>query len=662
MKILDRYILTTYLKTFFSVFIILMLIFILQTIWLFIKELAGKDLDVIIIFKFLMYYAPKLIPLVLPLTILLSSIMVFGSFAENYEFAAMKSTGISLQRAMAGLSVFIVLLGVVTFFFANNVIPWGEYNSYNLRKNIAKLKPAMAIAEGQFNEVGTINIKVAKKTGDKGQYLHDVVIHKKAETGSGNYTTIIAKEGELIGQETSDVLKLILKDGNYYDDTPPKKAKERRRRPLTKSSFKTYTINTDLSQLNDIDLEEKNVTDKYNMLDISDLTYTIDSLKQQEIEDYEAFSKNVYNRFGVKNLNGGIKPKKDSIFTGSNVLDIFSTYEKLQIVEMAYNSTSSTKQIIYTNEKSFKAKSSWVNKHVIALHEKLSLGFACVILFFVGAPLGALIRKGGLGLPMVVAILLFLTYHFIGIFAKNSAKDGSFNPILASWFSTLIMLPLSVFLTRRATADKGLFEFDHIIEPIKKLLSIKNKNTDSDNDGYSWDFADFNRYKEDKLLEIIKDPTSYNYHPLGKIEALQTLERRNLSLDAIRSKGVNIDPAFDISKRLVSKFTLFSKLAFVFYCTGVIPLILFFVFNNNKLPQLASTTLLISVISFVLFLITYIIQHLKISTFYKHINQRQKSPNVFMFILGLFLYPIVYVLTKQKAKEDLSRYAVQLLN
>lgn len=163
MKILDRYILTTYLKTFFSVFIILMLIFVLQTIWLYIKELAGKDLDMVVILKFLFYFTPKLIPLVLPLTILLASIMVFGSFAENYEFAAMKSTGISLQRAMTGLSIFIVGLGITTFLFANNVIPWAEFNSHNLRKNIATLKPAMVIAEGQFNDVMDYNIKVEKK-------------------------------------------------------------------------------------------------------------------------------------------------------------------------------------------------------------------------------------------------------------------------------------------------------------------------------------------------------------------------------------------------------------------------------------------------------------------------------------------------------------------
>ena len=139
MKILDKYILVSYLKTFFTVFVILMFIFVLQTIWLYIGELAGKDLDAGIILKFLLYFSPKLIPLVLPLTILLASIMTFGSFAENYEFAAMKSSGISLQRAMRSLTFFILLVSLTAFFFANNVIPAAEFKSINLRKNIAQL-------------------------------------------------------------------------------------------------------------------------------------------------------------------------------------------------------------------------------------------------------------------------------------------------------------------------------------------------------------------------------------------------------------------------------------------------------------------------------------------------------------------------------------------
>ena len=194
-----------------------MLIFLLQSVWLYISELAGKDLDISIIFKFLTYISPRLIILILPLTILLSSIMVFGNFAENFEFAAMKSTGISLQRAMRSLSYFIVFIAIITFFFSNNVNPVAEYNFHNLRKNISKVKPTMAIAEGQFNQIGDIDIKVKDKSGDNGQYLTDVIIHQKKGV-IGNYTVIKSKTGEITSSSDSDILQLKLYDGNYYDE------------------------------------------------------------------------------------------------------------------------------------------------------------------------------------------------------------------------------------------------------------------------------------------------------------------------------------------------------------------------------------------------------------------------------------------------------------
>ena len=197
------------------------------------------------------------------LTILLASIMVFGSFAENYEFAAMKSTGISLQRAMRSLSVFIVFLGIVTFIFSNNVIPWANFNFYNLRKNIAKVQPAMAIAEGQFNDIGNYNIKVEEKSGDRGQYLKNVVIHQKKKR-TGNYTVIASKTGELISSENSNILQLILYDGNYYDEILSTNPKEAVKRPYAKSAFEEYIINVDLEGLNDVDLEDNRIT-SYNV-------------------------------------------------------------------------------------------------------------------------------------------------------------------------------------------------------------------------------------------------------------------------------------------------------------------------------------------------------------------------------------------------------------
>ena len=448
-----------------------MFIFVLQTIWLYIGELAGKDLDTAIILKFLLYFSPKLVPLVLPLTILLTSIMTFGSFAENYEFAAMKSSGISLQRAMSSLTVFILLISVLAFFFANNVIPASEYKSINLRKNIAQLKPAMAISEGVFNDLGNINIKVDKKHGPKDQYLSNVIIHKKAPRSNGNYTVIKAKEGELVGSTESNILSLILKEGNYYDEINPTSPSGRKKKPFAKSSFEEYTINIDLTDFNNVDLDEENYSNSHNMLKISELTKTIDSFSTSYNQDIDLFSSNLIGRSGLRSLGLGIKPT-DTVKAEvkETILELYEPYRASQIVNLAQGNVNGTVTTLEAKRTLFRQTEERLNKFEIALHEKYVLGFACIILFFVGAPLGAIIRKGGMGLPMVIAILLFLTYHFIGIFAKNSAENGSVSPFLASWLSTLIMLPLGIYLTHRATTDQGLFSFSSFLEPIKMLL------------------------------------------------------------------------------------------------------------------------------------------------------------------------------------------------
>ncbi|WP_051935881.1 LptF/LptG family permease [Salegentibacter sp. Hel_I_6] len=469
MKILDRYILVSYLKTFFTVFIILMFIFVLQTIWLYIGELAGKDLDTEIIFKFLLYFSPKLVPLVLPLTILLTSIMTFGNFAENYEFAAMKSSGISLQRAMRGLTVFILFVSVTAFFFANNVIPAAEYKSINLRKNIAKLKPAMAITEGVFNDLGTINIKVEDKSGDNGEYLTDVIIHKKTAR-SGNFTVMKAKEGELMGSTDSDVLSLILKDGNYYDEIQPSDYSKRRNKPFAKSYFEEYTINLDLSDFNNVDMEDESYSNTQGMLKVSELRQSIDSFSIAYNEKKRNLSENMYKRTNFDNINVNLNPSDSISEIQNTILEEYDTYQAIQIVSLSLGSVNGALSHLNIKRSELKNSTKQLNKYEIALHEKYVLAAACIVLFFVGAPLGAIIRKGGMGLPMVVAILLFLTYHFIGIFAKNSAEDGSISPFLATWLSTLIMLPLGIYLTYRATTDQGLFAFDNITEPIRKGL------------------------------------------------------------------------------------------------------------------------------------------------------------------------------------------------
>ena len=627
-----------------------MFIFVLQGFWLYISELAGKDLDISVTIKFILFYMPKLIPLVVPLTVLLSSIMVFGNFAENYEFAAMKSTGISLQRAMRSLSVFIVGLAIATFFFANNVIPWGEYEFYNLRKNIAKVKPALAIAEGQFNEIGNINIKVDKKTGDKGQFLEGVVIHEKSTTRSGNYKVIISEKGELKTNTDSNILQLELINGNYYEEIVNRDVRKNINKPHAKSYFDNYTINVDLELLNTDVSEDKNHSGRYNMLTVQQLIYTIDSLNTKKKEDYTGLGKTLYNRTTYTALNSAIDTtKKDSLYTGK-ILDIFDTGKKIQVLNLAINSANSTRQIIDSNKSNFLTKQIWLNKHTISLHDKFVLAIACIVLFFVGAPLGALIRKGGLGLPMVIAIVLFLTYHFLGIFAKNSAETGSFSPIIGAWLSTGVMLPLSVYLTTRATNDKGVFQFDIILVPFKKLFTSKNKLQLSESDTKSYNY--YKKYSVEELVAVIQKQEKFDLNKKPKEIALHNLLNRNISLENLKTKGLIITDKLIKAKSLLKDYKDYSKTSLVSYGIGGLLLILHFVFKNNKLPEVAEASLSLSLVAFVFFAIYVVVDAFLYSKFYKAIGQKEKRINPLLLILSLPFYPLKYIVLKNKVERD----------
>ncbi|RYC52826.1 permease [Flagellimonas olearia] len=471
-----------------------MVIFIFQGIWLFIDDLAGKGLGMVIIGKFIFYFIPTLVDKVLPLTVLLSSILTFGTFAENYEFAAMKASGISLQRGMRSLIIFVLFLGVVTFFFANNIIPKSEQKIFNLRRNIAKVKPAAAITEGVFSDFeGTgegMNIKVERKYGEQDRFLDNVVIHKKTNQNVNN-TVIKAKGGELISSEDSDIIQLVLKDGNYYEELVPKDSKEKRKQPFAKAHFETYTINIDISELNNQDLEEDGNITTDKMKNVGRLIKDIDSLGTNNLEKVEAFSKNIVNRMGAfppKSTVGDTiqaatqipvtKISKDSLNSVDELLASLQDWQQLQVVNNAKNSVSSVLTTVVSKKEELQQRFKFYNSHILSLHKKFALAFSCIILFFVGAPLGAIIRKGGLGLPMVIAIVLFLTYYFIGVFAGNYAKEGNIHPAIGAWLSTLIMLPLGVSLTKRATADRGLFGFGHIIDRIRSIFKRKRKDSE----------------------------------------------------------------------------------------------------------------------------------------------------------------------------------------
>ena len=384
MKRLDKYILYRFLYNFTSSFVILMLIFIFQAIWFFIDEFAGKGLDFVIIGKFLFYYSPTLVNKVLPLTVLLSSIMTFGNFAENYEFAAMKASGISLNRAMRSLIIFVGILGIGTFFFANNVIPYAEFKSYNLRKNISKLKPALAINEGVFNDIGDFNIKVDEKFGENDNFLRNVIIHQKTSSGENN-KVIKAAEGELKSSESSDVLELKLIDGNYYEDVKSTTPKSSRKYPHAKAYFETYTINVDLSKLNDVDLEKSNVDNLYRMLNVSELNYYIDSINVDNKKVVNGFGENIYRRTGITtfvpnpNLEEEVKKEKEKIVkkdsvrklgSAEDLINRFEEWRREQLLDAAVNNIANTKATIEGKKRDIQRREKLLNHHVISLHSK----------------------------------------------------------------------------------------------------------------------------------------------------------------------------------------------------------------------------------------------------------------------------------------------------
>jgi len=452
-----------------------MFVFIFQTIWMFVDDLAGKEIDFEIIFKFLIFYCPKLIPLVLPLTVLLASIMTFGDLAENYEFAAIKSSGVSLFRSMKSLMYFNLFLCVVVYFVTNNLIPHSEFKSYNLRKNLAKVKPSLAITEGIFNDLGLMNIKVANKSGVDNSKLEDVIIHK-INRNNDNTIVIKAKSGKLISDEKNDILRIKLNDGYRYEEILAENPNSKQYKPHTQIYFETHEIFIDLKQIYNVDFSEERYNNTFRMQNLKQLEFSIDSLENKLVKEYSNFGENFYRRTGVFNFqtkyNRPFEFNTINISTHKTILNDFDLQSQKSIINSVVNNVSNQIANLNTQKTNFFIREKIINLHKISYHDKYAIPVSTLILFILGAPLGAIIRKGGFGFPVVTALMMFLFYHFLGTFAKNAAEDGSVVPFIGSWISNFVMLPIALYLLKRASSDKSILNVDSIFEELKNKLII----------------------------------------------------------------------------------------------------------------------------------------------------------------------------------------------
>ena len=471
MKILDKYILKSFLIPFFATFFIVMFVLVMQFLWFAFDEIAGKGIDLSYILKFLGYTCLQVTPTALPIGVLLSSIMALGNLSENYEMAALKSAGISLKRTIRPLIFLTLLISAINFLFLNNIYPYASLKQRNLLFNMKKQKPALALIEGSFNtEIPGYSIFFEKKYGPEENLLKNVRIYD-LRGGKKNDICITAERGEITTQPGSKYMTLNLKNGYYYEDhtEDKKKRKDKKKMPASSAKFDTYKVNIDISALNDNNLDLEKYKKHYMMLNIKQLDKQSDSLKAT----YDSYLNNKATGFFVRSNAKELFAKPDSLQDHSlkkEVLQNFDLNSQIRVTQKALNSIEKPLRTIKVYKESYKNRRKILNLFDLEYHYRIAFSLSCLLLFFIGAPLGSLIRKGGFGLPMVMAILIFVLYFFINSFGKNIAEESSISATFGGWLATMLLAPFGIILTRRATKGIGLVNFDKYTLFIKTTI------------------------------------------------------------------------------------------------------------------------------------------------------------------------------------------------
>ena len=477
-KILDKYILKSFLVPFFATFFIILFVLVMQALWFSFDEIAGKGITIDIILKFLFYASLIVLSQALPIAVLLSSIMTLGTLSEKYEFAAAKSAGISLPRMVRSLVFLSLFLSFSNFLILNYVYPYANLKLINLKLNIKKKQPSLALVPGSFNtEIPKYQIKFDEKYGENDELLKNVMIYDLSSR-KGNQKIITAKKGEIISEEGSKYMTLILNDGHFFESHIKNGTSFKKRKQMHASyaDFKEYTFNIDISALLKDDLGVENYTKNFNMLSLNQLKDTIPAMKL----DYDEFISNKAKTQLLNITTDKLYKYPDSItqkIDSTNIISNFKLRQQANILKSSLTNADRILTSIKNTKENFKRTRKVLNLYDVEFYNRIALSLSCLLLFFIGAPLGSIIRKGGFGLPMILAIGIYVIYFFTNSFGKNLAEESSVSAILGSWIAILVMLPIAIILTIRATKDKGLFDIISFLSPItnfiKKLFPSK---------------------------------------------------------------------------------------------------------------------------------------------------------------------------------------------
>lgn len=494
MKRLHWFIIKSFLGPFFLTFFICVFILLMQFLWKYIDDLVGKGLEWQIVAEFLTYASFALVPMAFPLAMLLASIMTFGNLGENYELVAIKASGISLVRIMRPLIFIAILLTFIAFFFSNNILPQTNLKFGALLYSVKTQKPEMIIKEGVFsNDIDGYSIKVEKKSRTSNM-LYKLMIYDHRDN-RGNIKVTVADSGTMVITQDKKFMTLTLHYGENYEETAPNERGREKRYPFRRDRFSKEIINVPLKGFDFNRADDNIYRNHYRMMNLKQLNHNEDSLYHDYLMVIRRFVISMnYNSELVRTIVNETQPndtlKKVLAFSPDSIVNIDTLLHykdqmyRNEIVQEAISEARGNSQSINIEQDRINIRKKEINKFSIERHRKFSWSFACLIFFFIGAPLGAIIRKGGLGMPVVVSILMFITYYMVSITGEKFAREDVWHMFNGMWFSSFIFLSLGVFLTYKAATDSALMNMETYQLLIKKILAMdflkKRKKKDED--------------------------------------------------------------------------------------------------------------------------------------------------------------------------------------
>jgi len=471
-KTLHIFLVKKYIPPFLATLFIGMFIFLMIFTFTYIDEIAGKGIDSLTLGKMFGFIFLTFLPAAMPLAVLLSSIMTFGNLGETYELASMKSAGQSLLSIMKPLLALIIALCCFCFFYNNYTLPFIHLKAARLLYNVRASKPAFNLKEGVFyNGIDGYSIKVGSKDND-GITIHNIYIYDHTE-GLGNTAQTYAKDGEIAMSADGRFLTFKLKNGTHYQQ-PVNEARQQVTRPNMIMHFKEQTVRIDLSSLKMENYDEEFFKDKAEMLNVRQLHSYRDTSEKYRMQSYaQTYQQFTTQYFFLKSLEQSKKTQKDTAsFRLADYLKAQSEQKRKNIKESALNMAKSAHSFLESKAGEEQTQKTSTAKYEVEWHKKFTVSFACIILFFVGAPLGAIVRKGGFGMPVVISVFLFIIYHVVTITLEKMVLENKMNTLLGMWTSQFVFLPIGLWLSYKAANDSPLLDASAYPKFFAKLGSL----------------------------------------------------------------------------------------------------------------------------------------------------------------------------------------------